>query len=102
MTSGIGPEDATYNDALLRVAKIMEASRKDLADIKEVSDESFRLWLDRVIQRVSSAMGIGLAKAQAFVADVMTTIGNAGTSFVDSYRRAYSDSRQIKPRRRNV
>jgi hypothetical protein len=92
------PGDGSYEEALRRVAAIIEQNQQDLADIDRTSEISFRLWLDKVIQQVSAAIGVTLGKAQAFVADVMTSVANAAGTYIDAYRTAYRQSRRIERR----
>lgn len=99
--SNVGPpsvgDESGMDDALARVAAIIEQHREQLEEIDRASEISFRLWLNKVVQDVAGVLGIGLAKAQAFVADVLTIAGNAGRTFVRTYRANYEKHRRIQP-----
>ena len=96
--TAVEPGSGSYEEALTKVARIIQENQEELDDIRAMSEESFRLWLDGVVQRVSEALGITFAKASAFISDILTIAGNARQTFIESYRKAYGESRQIRPR----
>jgi hypothetical protein len=94
--SEVSPGNPNYEDTLQRIVSIIQQNQADLAEIDQASEISFRLWLDKVVQEVSQTIGIVLGKAQAFVADVLTSLANAGTTFRTAYADAYGKSRRIE------
>lgn len=93
------PGGMSYDETLQRVAAIIRDTETDLAEISSMSDQSFRLWLDQVIQRVAASLGIALGRAKAYVADVLTIIENAGITFKESFRDSYNQARRVQRRR---
>jgi hypothetical protein len=93
--SDVRPDPGEYDDALDRVAELLRKNREELLEIERISADSFRLWLDKLVQQVSESLGIAAATVRAFVDDVWAILGNAKSKFKASYREAYEKSRQI-------
>jgi hypothetical protein len=97
--TGVVPGDENYEEILQRVAGIIRDTESGLSEIHGLSEDSFREWLMKVFERVATTLGVALGKAQALVADVLTALSNAGTTFMGNYRRSYESARRIQRRR---
>lgn len=100
MTPAVEPGDESFDAVAERLSSILRESNQNLQDIREMSNVSFRRWLEKVTVDIAESLGIALAKAQAFLADVLTIAANAGSTFLDAYRKGYSEARQVHRRGR--
>jgi len=94
--SSVGPGEAGFEESMARIAKIMQETQAEVGDIRQMSAESFRQFLDRVIQRTASKLGIAVAAAAALIADITQMARRAKSTFLDSYNKAKEDRRQIR------
>jgi len=91
------PHDASTDELLRRIVAIMEETRRDASEIRQMSEISFRMWLDSAVRHVSSELGIAVAKAMALLDDVLTIWRNGASVFREQLakREGY---RRIQPR----
>ena len=92
----VSPGSASYEETLARIASIISQGDSDLADVKKMSADSFREWLDSALQRAARQLGIAVAAARAFLDDLAAVFGNAGTAFGKGYRESYDAARRVK------
>ncbi len=91
------PNEATYEDAVRRITELIRENIQDIAEIQNVSEISFRAWLNQVVQSAFAGLGVTAAKLQAFVDDITMIVSNARKTFRQAYRDAYQDARKIDP-----
>lgn len=90
------PGDATYDDAIRRIAHLLESEERERGTIQHLSTESFREWLGEVVNRISRQFGITVGNALALIADIKTMGYNAAKSFGDGWREGYQKGRRIQ------
>lgn len=92
----ISPGSASYEEALAKIAKLIQSDEQERGKIENLSKESFREWLSDALNRISAELGIAFSNAAALVADVFTIGVNAVTAFTKSYRENYYAARRIQ------
>jgi hypothetical protein len=92
----VGPGDASFQESMAKIAQIMRETQAEVGDIRQMSEVSFRSFLDQVVQRAAERLGIALAAAAALIADMAKIVHRAADSFRQGYRKAYDERRQIR------
>jgi len=92
----IEPGGGSFADSLERLAEILHEESTELQRIEQLSYQSFREWLDRVVSRVSATLGITLARARALVDDYVTIAANARSTFWEHYHATRGASRRVR------
>lgn len=94
MTS-VQPGNVSFEESMARIAAVIKETETDVGDIRHMSEQSFRQWLNVVVQRVADMLGIAFGTAAGWVADTISIGANAARSFRSGYREAFDRTRQI-------
>lgn len=90
------PGDGTYDEAIRKIAQLIQVDERERGKIQDLSTDSFREWLGDIVNRISHQLGIAVANVHALISDVFTIGLNAATSFVSGYRDGYKRARRIQ------
>jgi hypothetical protein len=93
----VNPGVPSYAESMARIAEILETERVKLADIKKMSEESMRDWLQSFVIRISERLGLALGQVAAMIADLVQIGKNAGSAFSTSFSENYKQHRRILP-----
>lgn len=97
MSQSAYPGDS-YKEAVLRIEKALALDEQTLKEIGKLSEESFRVWLNDVAERIADKLGYAVGFVRAYIEDILSIASNFSASFRDGFRRGYHQSRIIKKR----
>jgi hypothetical protein len=96
----VTPGEPGYADAYARIARILQEDEEERGAIREMSEQSFRLWLHDAVDRIALALGWSAGAALAAIKDYLAIASNARQSLADGYRAGLAEARQVRRRKR--